>query len=107
MAEYISNDAVCRQVQLVKYFGEDSSEPCGTCEVCIANRKRRTAEQDTQSSIHKDAAQAILTILSDGGSHRLSELSALPFTAQELSIAIDSLLKHNSIEADAITIRRT
>ena len=34
MAAYVDNDATCRQQQLLAYFGESRSAPCGGCDVC-------------------------------------------------------------------------
>jgi len=32
--DFVQNDRVCRQVQLLKYFGEKDPKPCGRCSVC-------------------------------------------------------------------------
>ena len=32
---YISNNRWCRSLQLLAYFGEDSDQPCGNCDVCL------------------------------------------------------------------------
>jgi len=34
MAEYASEDDECRAHYLIRYFGQEDSEPCGTCDVC-------------------------------------------------------------------------
>ncbi len=33
---YISDDTICKSVQLVRYFGEKSAENCGICSVCAS-----------------------------------------------------------------------
>ena len=43
MAEYASGEGECRSRWLLRYFGQEESEPCGTCDVC---RARRTAGPD-------------------------------------------------------------
>ncbi|MBX7201466.1 MAG: RecQ family ATP-dependent DNA helicase [Bacteroidia bacterium] len=45
MKAYLQNDTVCRSIQLVKYFGETKSLPCGTCDVC--NEQRKNNQRDT------------------------------------------------------------
>jgi ATP-dependent DNA helicase RecQ len=40
MLEYVENEDMCRTQLLVRYFGEKNAVPCGTCDVCIANRKK-------------------------------------------------------------------
>ena len=34
MQSYLGNDSVCRNRQLVVYFGEDDREDCGRCDIC-------------------------------------------------------------------------
>jgi hypothetical protein len=36
MHEYVSESTECRQRYLLRYFGQDSSEDCGQCDVCRA-----------------------------------------------------------------------
>ncbi|KEO75122.1 RecQ family ATP-dependent DNA helicase [Anditalea andensis] len=36
---YIQNGHLCRTIQILYYFGEESDNPCGVCDVCINNRK--------------------------------------------------------------------
>ena len=36
---YIKNDSVCKNRQLLQYFGEKSKDDCGICSVCQANVK--------------------------------------------------------------------
>ncbi|NJW55657.1 RecQ family zinc-binding domain-containing protein, partial [Salinimicrobium oceani] len=31
---YVENDRVCKSEQLLRYFGEKDTEPCGICSVC-------------------------------------------------------------------------
>ena len=39
---YITNDSVCRNIQLLTYFGEKNSQKCGLCDVCSAEKKKST-----------------------------------------------------------------
>jgi ATP-dependent DNA helicase RecQ len=36
----LKNEDQCRNQQMLGYFGENDSEPCGRCDVCIQKRKR-------------------------------------------------------------------
>lgn len=38
MIDYISGNAECRSVTLLRYFGQTDSEDCGTCDVCRARK---------------------------------------------------------------------
>lgn len=37
---YISNNDLCKSVQLLDYFGEKNSTPCGICSVCISKKPK-------------------------------------------------------------------
>ena len=37
MVDYVSEDSECRSVFLLRYFGQEDAQPCGTCDVCRGN----------------------------------------------------------------------
>jgi ATP-dependent DNA helicase RecQ len=39
---YVENNGICRNVQLLNYFGEKNIQECGKCDVCISKKKRET-----------------------------------------------------------------
>ncbi|NDV16591.1 RecQ family ATP-dependent DNA helicase [Muricauda sp. TY007] len=39
MLGYVSNKKVCRSVYLLNYFGEKTTEKCGTCDICTKKEK--------------------------------------------------------------------
>ncbi len=39
IVDYATTDHICRSRQLLKYFGESSSDNCGICDVCIDRKK--------------------------------------------------------------------
>ncbi|MBQ7194822.1 MAG: RecQ family ATP-dependent DNA helicase [Bacteroidales bacterium] len=41
MLSYASGEDKCRQRALLEYFGQESSEDCGHCDVCIAARREK------------------------------------------------------------------
>ena len=45
MIEYADNDHYCRSQLLLGYFGEPDAPLCGTCDICIANRKSDISNQ--------------------------------------------------------------
>lgn len=36
---YVNNDSICKNIQLLSYFGEENVTPCGNCSVCIKAEK--------------------------------------------------------------------
>ncbi len=60
MAQFISNDHVCRSRQLRAYFGEtEGVGDCGQCDVCI--RVSHNAA-DVEQAVHRAVAQGRLTV---------------------------------------------
>ncbi|MFV8225957.1 RecQ family ATP-dependent DNA helicase [Christiangramia aquimixticola] len=35
--EFVKNDTICKQIQLLQYFGEEKQKACGQCSVCKQN----------------------------------------------------------------------
>jgi ATP-dependent DNA helicase RecQ len=93
MLQYVQNDRQCRSQQLLTYFGEKSSAPCGKCDVCL----KKNSEVNDLSLIE----QKILTLLKekDLTSRGLAEqleanrepiLEALQFLLEEGRISINN-----------------
>lgn len=38
---YLTNGALCRSIQLMAYFGEETDRKCGKCDVCIGGNKEK------------------------------------------------------------------
>ena len=60
MQEYVLATDQCRSTMLLRYFGEQSSDSCGVCDVCLAESKRKLTDADFHR-IH----QAIISKLKD------------------------------------------
>ncbi|MCF6212641.1 MAG: RecQ family ATP-dependent DNA helicase [Flavobacteriaceae bacterium] len=59
---FVKNDTVCRNKQLLHYFGEIFPKNCHTCDVCISSK-------NTTSTVnYKDISKAILLLLKTGKS---------------------------------------
>jgi ATP-dependent DNA helicase RecQ len=52
MVGYAENTTECRSVILSNYFGDSSAEPCGHCDVCLAN-KRNAKSEDSAEAVEK------------------------------------------------------
>lgn len=58
MIHFLHNDTVCREIILLRYFGEDASKDCGHCDVC----EKKAHKYDTtelHNSILKDISGSI------------------------------------------------
>lgn len=59
MIEYVSTSHRCRMEFMQEYFGEEATEPCGRCDVCMARRKKEN------SSAVVELREEILRILAE------------------------------------------
>jgi ATP-dependent DNA helicase RecQ len=89
---YVENDSVCKQLQLLNYFGEDSVDTCGKCSVCIVNSEPSTAtDLDT---IQKHIISSLT--LQNLNSRQLTE--ELPYKDTDIFDVLKLLLEHQIIE---------
>jgi len=47
--DFVENDKICKQIQLLHYFGEKNAERCGRCSVC--NKENKTLSRDEMNEI--------------------------------------------------------
>lgn len=91
---YATNDTICRSRQLLAYFGEERSEDCGHCDVCIDARHHVPTADD-------DAVKKILQLLSDKGVHTLKEVYQMDAGTTALDRALRFLISEEKVKADA------
>lgn len=91
---YATNDTVCRSRQLLAYFGEEMSEDCGHCDVCIDARHHTPTADD-------DAVKKILQLLSDKGVHTLKEVYQIDAGTTDIDRALRFLISEEKVKADA------
>ena len=93
MIAYAQTDFMCRSRQLLRYFGEERSEDCGQCDVCMNHR------HDSKRQLDSDRAKAaIMQLLSDGKSHDVGELSRLGFDDDIIDEASEYLVNEGNIK---------
>ena len=90
--KYIENDSVCKQLQLLNYFGEDSVETCGMCSVCLANSK------SAKSVDLKTIQNHIISTLTDNNCNSRQLVEALPYNDTDIFEVLKLLLEHHIIE---------
>lgn len=88
---YTNNETVCKQIQLLSYFGEDTSTNCNICSVCIANKTHK------QTATVKDCVKAIVILLEQGETSSRTLLQQLPYNEALLHNALQYLLEHQLI----------
>lgn len=98
MINYIGNTDTCRQTQLVRYFGEDSNEDCGLCEICINRRSNNSQD------LHQKIQQDIQNLLADGKPHLTTEITSLPYSSSLISEVLSMLLESETVSSDSITV---
>lgn len=57
--DYVNNNKVCRQLQLLKYFGEDTDEVCGLCSVCKSKQNRLKHQSRKQQKLGKSIIDSV------------------------------------------------
>lgn len=77
MIKYAFEDDECRQVRLLRYFGEHDPKPCGRCDVCMSKTTPATSETP-QTSHPTDTRialrQLVMIELRNSGSVSIFEL---------------------------------
>ncbi|MBU3821584.1 RecQ family ATP-dependent DNA helicase [Flavobacteriaceae bacterium XHP0103] len=91
MLDYIENDSACKSIQLLSYFGETNTEPCGICSVCINKKK---APNKTSTSNIKNS---IIELLETGDHSSRAITETLGVTENEIKNVLQLLLEHNII----------
>lgn len=86
IVDYATCTTRCRSRMLLAYFGEMQSENCHRCDYC-----ERIYSASPECGSQERAAEAIVSLLSDGVSHSLSELRNLPFVGDAVARALQQL----------------
>ncbi|MSP69469.1 MAG: RecQ family ATP-dependent DNA helicase [Bacteroidetes bacterium] len=93
MISYISGDTVCRQAQLLAYFGELNVEHCGVCDSCI----KKTSHN---KKISRDVTTTKLVKLLSSSPKKIAELNDLfpEISTTELTFIVRQLLDAGRIK---------
>ena len=92
--KYIKNDKVCRQVQLLEYFDENTNENCGICSVCLLNH---TDSNSQNTSKNKLQAQ-IINMLTYQPKSSSEIIKALNCDKTQVLFILESLLENRIVE---------
>ena len=91
---YVTSDSQCRSQLLLQYFGENSSRPCGECDVCIRTRPKKNGTENFQI-----IAEKVKNLSKKSGANTkkiLEELSS-DYEESQIENVIRWLLDNNEI----------
>lgn len=94
MLNYVNNNRVCRNKQLLSYFDEKQSRNCEKCDVCIKNRSNRKGTSLTLKSQIKD-------LLKNQGLTSRAICKLLNVEQTAVLTILKELLEEGMIEIDA------
>ena len=92
---YAQNDQVCRNRQLLRYFGEKKSHDCGICDVCRHHYNNKELEEQEVA-----ARAQILDLLSDGRQHDIHELHGILLPYEAIESALMALITDEEVKQD-------
>ncbi len=102
---YIQSDDECRTKLLLAYFGEKTTDDCGQCDVCMKNAKAAQSASGTFSTASENnIRQHILSVLSDGKQHHVSELYTSDYTSPDIMAELKYLLQEEIVKAKGVLV---
>ena len=92
MHHYAEQQAECRSVVLQRYFGDQNTTACGTCDVCLAAKRR-------EKSDGKALSESILNLLSREEMNIKELCRELKHSPEKVIAAVDKLKAEGKISA--------
>ena len=89
---YTKAEKQCRSRLLLHYFGEEDSDDCGMCDICLSKNKTLTNRE-----AEKEAERQILQLLSDQQSHHVTQLRKITLPYEQIEEALERLLLEEDI----------
>lgn len=98
MLRYVSDNSVCRSTSLLAYFGEKRTDSCGRCDVC-------RSQCPTEGTLPSSGRDLLLSMLSDGKYHNVSELDNLRLPREVLGNLLREMCNEEKIAIDGEKIK--
>lgn len=98
MLRYVSDNSVCRSTSLLAYFGEKCTDSCGRCDVC-------RSQCPTEGTLPSSGRDLLLSLLSDGKYHNVSELDNLRLPREVLGNLLREMCNEEKIAIDGEKIK--
>lgn len=95
---YIKNDTVCKNVQLLNYFGEVIDVACEKCSVCLS--KKRNTQKPDLITIQKE----IRVTLEQSDKTSRALLEELSFPKEDIIKTLQLMVEHDQVE---LTLKNT
>lgn len=92
MLHYAEQQTECRSVVLQRYFGDEEATPCGVCDVCLAARKRKQADEGS-------LAATILHLLSESELDVKELCREIKHSPERVVSVVDKLKEEGKISA--------
>jgi len=89
--DYVSNDSVCKSIQLLEYFGEEKSSNCGRCSVCLAKHSKKNYN-------FKDVQEQIILALEQQPLSSRKLVSQLQYEESAILEVLKTLMEHDILE---------
>lgn len=95
---YINNETICKNSQILNYFGEENALPCGICSVCISNKK------PSQPLDLKTIKNGVIIALETRPLTSREMIELLPFSETHILNVLQLMVEHHILE---LTITNT
>lgn len=95
MLDYVENESVCKSMQLLAYFGEKDTKPCGICSVCTNTKKA------INTQIKTNIKNSIIELLENGEQSSRAMVQVLNCSETDLKNVLKLLLEHQIISITA------
>lgn len=91
--DFVNNDKVCRSIQLLRYFGEETKKTCGDCDVCSSKNKNTLTEYE-----YNDISEKIINELRENDTDIYDILTMLKdYREEKVITSIKWMLDNNII----------
>ena len=92
VVNYINNDKICRNIQLLTYFGEINIEKCNTCDVCL------TKNSTSKEIDYKHIANNITSLFTNNTLLNTNEIiNQVPFSKQDIIKTLQLLIEESTL----------